>query len=59
MKLNRLNVEQYVNYSSKFECQIQRYVDFMANLKDAEFVIFFYLGLCDGTGVCHLLFLQI
>ena len=30
MKLNRINFEQYKNYSSKFDCKIQRYVDFIA-----------------------------
>ena len=54
MKLNRLNVEKCKNYSSKFELQIHKYVDFKADFKDVNLRCFsdfrfFSLGLCQGT----------
>ena len=36
IKLNRLNVEQYKNYSSVLEWKILSYVDFIADLKDVK-----------------------
>ena len=39
MKLNRLNVERYMNYSSKFECKIQRHVDFISDMKAVQHML--------------------
>ena len=39
MKLNMLNVEQYKNYSSKFECRIQRHVDFIADFTNVQYAL--------------------
>ena len=37
MKLSRLNVEQYKNYSSIFECKILRYVDCIADFTHVQY----------------------
>ena len=37
MKVNMLKVEQYKNYSSKFECKILRYVDFVADVTHVQY----------------------
>ena len=47
LKLNRLNVEQYKKYSSKFDWKIQRCVDFLADFTHAEYV------LCVRHGTCQ------
>ena len=53
MKQNRINVERYKNYPSKFELKIQRYADVMADFKDVSICDFFLWGLCEVTGVCR------
>ena len=45
MKLNRLNVEQYMTFYSKFEFKIQRYVDFIADFAHVHYA----LRLTHGT----------
>ena len=37
MKLNTLNVEQYKNYSSKFEGKIQRFVDVIDDFTHVQY----------------------
>ena len=39
VKLNRLNVEQYENYSSKFELRNQRNVDFIADFTHVQYAL--------------------
>ena len=39
MKLNRVNVDQYKSYSSKFEWTTQRYVDFEADFKHVKYAL--------------------
>ena len=40
MNQDRLNVEQYMNFSSIFERKIGRYVDLIADFKDVKLAIF-------------------
>ena len=38
-KLNRINVEQYKNYSCKLNGKILRYVDFIADFTHVQYVL--------------------
>ena len=59
VRLNRLNVEQHKNYSSRFELKIQRCVDFIADFKVVKFAIFlrltifFLWGYLKGLCISH------
>ena len=39
MKLERLNGEQYKNYFTKFEWNIQRHVDFIADFTHVQYAL--------------------